>query len=456
MNILGEIVRAGGTVIKYYALIVGFGLFAIAGVAQGQGSPKAFRTAEGFGADAKGGRGGIVMQVTTLADSGPGSLRECVSAEEPRTCVFRSGGTIVLKEPLSLGGGFLTIAGQTAPGQGILIRAADEMAAGALLRINRDDVVVRHIRFRRGASASSDADRNDSLQLLNANNVILDHISTSWAVDENLGMANSSNVTVQWSIIAEGLFNSNHPKGPHSMGVLMTSEAGNYTMHHNIFAHNQERNPRIKVHGTADIVNNLIYNSGTGPVVVTNDFGDVLLNFVGNTYLKGPNSHGGGYVIRALPKSDAAIGVFAERNDIPEESAALRDVEYSASTAFAAPQVSTQSAAEAYSNVLASAGAVPRDAVDTRIVNEIEVRSGRIIDSPNDVGGWPVIQGGTPYVDADKDGMFDGWELVIGLNPSDPNDRNGDLDGDGYTNLEEFLDDLAEDPNVVGDVYAPG
>ncbi len=414
---------------------------------------KAFPTAEGFGAQAVGGRGGIVMQVTTLADSGPGSLRACVAANVPRTCVFRVGGSITVQSQMSLGGGYLTIAGQTAPGGGILLRAASNMAPGALLRINRNDVILRYMRFRRGASGAADADANDSLQLLNATNVMLDHVSVSWGVDEDLGLGNSSNVTVQWSIISEGLYHSNHPKGPHSMGVLLYEDQ-NVSVHHNIFAHNQERNPRVKVVGIADIVNNLIYNSGTEPVIIGDDFGHAQINFVGNTYRKGMNSPSSNYTVRAVPVAGGGgIEVFATGNDVPGGVGPVRETQYVVGARFAAPQVATQAAATAYASVTAQAGALPHDAVDLRILDEIAKGKGRIIDSPADVGGWPVVASGSPYPDNDQDGMSDSWELAHGLNPASAADRNDDRDGDGYTNLEEFLNSL---PAQGGSSVLPG
>lgn len=416
---------------------------------------KAFPTAEGFGANAVGGRGGDVYHVTSLADSGAGSLRACVQASGPRTCVFRVSGTIMLQSQLSLGGGYLTIAGQTAPGDGITLRAHGGMAPGALLRINRDHVIVRHMRFRRGASGSTSADRNDAVQLLNANNVILDHVSISWGVDENLGISNTSNVTVQWSIISEGLYDSNHPKGPHSMGTLLYGDNTGFSLHHNIFAHNQERNPRVKINGYVDLVNNTIFNSGTEPIVITNEYGDTKLNFVNNTYKKGPDSPGSDFAIRALDKSGGSIAVFSSGNSMPNGVSPLRETEAAVDQPFSVPAVTRHSASDAFARVASEAGAKPRDNVDDRIVSNVASGAGSIIDSPNQVGGWPQVSNGTPYLDADKDGMEDGWEAARGLSSSNPNDRNGDRNGDGYTNLEEFLNDLADGTTSSSGTSAP-
>ena len=409
-------------------------------------APKAFPDAEGYGATARGGRGGAVYQVTHLGDRGSGSLRACVQAEEPRTCVFRVGGTIVLSKQLSLGGPRLTIAGQTAPGDGVLLRAADDMKPGALLRINRDDVIVRHLRFRRGMSSSEEADRNDSLQLLNARRVILDHVSVSWGVDENVGIANSSDVTIQWSIIAEALRGSNHPKGAHSMGLLVQGMGQGVSIHHNLFAHNDERNPRIKIAGATDVVNNLVYNSGSVPTVVTDEPGRVNINYVGNTYWKGVDSPASDDTLDLRPTAGHGIEVYAAGNEAPVPSATLsgEGQVWAADEPFPTPSIITQPATEAAQLVLERAGAFPRDAVDRRLVDEVTSGSGSIIDDPSEVGGWPTLADGGPYPDADQDGMDDDWERRRDLDPANPDDRNLDRDGDGYTELEDFLNELAD------------
>ena len=256
----------GGSERRGKGLILGLAGVALA-AGQAAAAPKAFPTAEGYGAVATGGRGGAVMQVTTLADTGTGSLRACVAASGPRTCVFRIGGTITLNSELKLGGGNLTIAGQTAPGGGIALKAAPTLS-GDLLEINRNDVIVRHVRFRRGVAVGD----GDSINIKNAQNVILDHVSASWGVDENIGVSDpASNITIQWSIISEGLRNANNSKGAHSMGVLLYSSGSGFSLHHNLMAHNRERNPRININGLADIVNNTIYNSGSIPTVITSE-----------------------------------------------------------------------------------------------------------------------------------------------------------------------------------------
>ena len=408
---------------------------------QATAAPKAFPTAEGYGAVATGGRGGAVMQVTTLADSGAGSLRACVAASGPRTCVFRIGGTITLNSELKLGGGNLTIAGQTAPGGGIALKAAPTLS-GDLLEINRDDVIVRHVRFRRGVAVGD----GDSINIKNAQNVILDHVSASWGVDENIGVSNpASNITIQWSIISEGLRNANNSDGPHSMGTLLYSSGSGFSLHHNLFVHNVERNPRINVNGVADIVNNLIHNPGSIPTVITSDFGPVKVNYVGNTYRKGTNSRRDSYAV-AVTKTKYDIGVYALGNALPSGgTVVVRESAFVVSSPYPAAAVAIQPASTAAQAVQERAGAAPRDPVDARVVANAQNGSGAVIDSPSAVGGWPLLATGQPYPDADKDGMDDGWEQTRGLSPANAADRNGDLDADGYTNLEEFLNERAGD-----------
>lgn len=404
----------------------------------------AFPGAEGFGADASGGRGGDVRFVTSLDDSGKGSLRACLAAKGPRTCIFRVGGAIVLDSPLTLAAGNVTIAGQTAPGDGILLRAGEKMAPGALLRLNRDNVVLRHVRLRRGPGDALSAESNDVLQIRNARDVMVDHVSASWGVDENVAINDSSNVTVQWSVIAEGLLRSNHPKGPHGDGMLIYGEGRGVSIHHNLFIHNNERNPRIKVGGVVDLVNNIIYNPGSTPTVLTDEFGRVSLNYVGNTYLKGPDSPASDYALDPRPTSGNGFGIYALANLLPGGADPVAGAVFRSASPLPAPPVITQPFLQASARVLERAGAQPPDEVDIRLVRDVRRGTGRQIDAPAQVGGWPVLVGATPYPDADRDGMDDRWEAAMGLDPADPSDRN-EVAAYGYTNLDRFLSELAGD-----------
>ena len=208
---------------------------------------KAFPTAEGFGAKALGGRGGVVIEVTNLDDSGPGSLRDAVEREGPRTIVFRVGGTIAVERPIRVRDPYITIAGQTAPGDGILIRN-HRANTEAPITIETHDVVIRYLRLRPGPSGEPSC-CVDALGLMQgARNVMIDHVSLSWGVDEVLGASeDASDFTVQWSILSEALRRGGHAKDErHSRGLLVsTQEGGNVSIHHNLFAHNEGRNPEV-------------------------------------------------------------------------------------------------------------------------------------------------------------------------------------------------------------------
>lgn len=444
-------------------------LFALVSACAGP-EPKAFPTAEGFGAQAQGGRGGDVYHVTSLGDDGPGSLRACIEASGPRTCVFRVGGTIEVNAPLVVTNPYLTIAGQTAPGDGILLRNA-EGTRGATISIQSHDVIVRHLRSRPGPSAVSSS--IDAIQVIrNAHDVIIDHASLSWASDENLDIGTDEdqdpyNVTVQWSIIAEGLDNSVHSASKkHSKGILLGSgKAGrpdnNFTLHHNLIAHNRDRMPDINNVGITDVINNVLYNPKSVFGEFWTHYGANYINFVGNYAKRGPDTSSHAQEVDLKPINfdfklylKGNIGPRRPDEFMPEE--AILDPEdrrFVVAEPLPAPPVVTVSAEQAYEDVLNFAGAtVPkRDPVDARIVAEVRNRTGRVPDHPDDVGGYPDMQGGPAPLDSDKDGMPDDWERKRGLDPYDPEDRNGDADANGYTDLEDYLNELAGDPPAVAD-----
>ena len=205
---------------------------------------RAFPGAAGFGANALGGRGGRALMVTNLNDSGPGSLRAAIEAEGPRTVIFRVAGTIELKTRIDIANPYITIAGQTAPGGGITLKI-DPNYTRSPLRILTHDVILRYIRSRPGPS-TAESDILDALTIPSGHDIIVDHCSFSWATDEVVNTWNDvHDITIQWSIISEGLNDSTHPKGPHSKGMLIGSEgAERISVHHNLFAHNRKRNPK--------------------------------------------------------------------------------------------------------------------------------------------------------------------------------------------------------------------
>ena len=291
----------------------------------------AFPGAEGFGAQSIGGRGGIVIEVTNLNDSGPGSLRECVNAEGSRICVFRVGGTITTQSEIIATNPYLTIAGQTAPGGGITLRAAQNYHEEPFI-ISTHDVVVRYIRFRAGASAIPNSSRR-SLTLNNgAYNVMLDHCSFSWATDQPLLLIDGvHDVTIQWSIISEGLAYSTHFEDgffeEHSTGLSVsgknyksTAQTGNITIHHNLLAHNGGRNPQNAGYGLEDVLNNVIYNWG-GQGFTTQDLqANVPSNVVNNYFKSGVNTTG--YEIQAHHTNNSMMGpqIYASGNIGPHRT----------------------------------------------------------------------------------------------------------------------------------------
>ncbi|MGD9509408.1 MAG: hypothetical protein AB7X49_12765, partial [Geminicoccaceae bacterium] len=397
---------------------------------------KAFPGAQGFGASAAGGRGGTVYRVTNLNDSGAGSLRSCVAASGARTCVFAVGGTITLSSVLEIRNPRVTIAGQTAPGGGVQLRL-DPLHTKPLLRISTSDVVIRHLRLRRGATspaaALSGTCCGDSVAALaGTDRLILDHVSVGFATDENVDLYRARNVTVQNSIIAYGLRYSTdadtiaNPSQHHSMGVIIGDGATNISLISNLLAFNLNRNPRIQS-GLNEVCGNVVYGAQANPITISG----AQVNVVGNRfdprpslsydYLIATNSGGIAYA----SANDTPVSIFA-----PTASRATRP--------YATPACSSASPVE-----LGSVGARPRDSLDADTVRHATDGTGALIDDPAEVGGWPLLEGGIGYGDADADGMSDGWEIANGLNPGSSADRNGDLDGDGYTNLEEFLDELA-------------
>lgn len=257
----------------------------------------AFPTAEGYGKYTVGGRGGDVYEVTNLNDSGKGSLREAIEAKGPRTVVFRISGTIELKKALTIRNPYLTIAGQTAPGDGICIKDYP-------LNISADEIIIRHIRVRLGDRSGRDT---DAISCRHQKNIILDHVSASWSVDETMSVYMCENVTIQWCMISESLFASNHEKGWHGFGGIWGNNYATY--HHNLIACHSSRNPRFASGaGYNDYRNNVIYNWGYNSCYggekdhpANNDtFGSFHVNMVGNYYKPGPATQPGRVAYRIV------------------------------------------------------------------------------------------------------------------------------------------------------------
>ena len=438
----------------------------------------AFPTAEGYGKYTIGGRGGIVIEVTNLNDSGQGSLRAAVEASGPRTVVFRVSGNIELESPITIRNPFITIAGQTAPGDGICLKNHP-------LNIGADQLIIRYIRVRPGDVSGNDYDAVGGRYV---KNVILDHISASWSIDECLSVYHCDSITVQWCLIAESLYGSNHVKGHHGFGGIW---GGNYsTYHHNLLADHSSRNPRMASgSGYTDYRNNVIYNWGYNSCYggeaqqqgqSLEKFNFSRFNVVANYYKPGPATRPGDTSHRiASPgfRNEADdFGLWYIAENIVEGNAQVSvnnwDGGVQAKISFdkikldepwPSMPINQEKAKKAYEMVLENAGAIlpGRDAVDSRIISDTRKGSATyegetykkeqevpepskicgIIDSQNDVGGWPVLKSSTAPADADHDGMPDEWEKKSGLNPNNAEDRN-EVSEDGYTMLEKYLNDI--------------
>jgi pectate lyase len=278
----------------------------------------AFPGAEGFGAEAVGGRGGRVIEVTNLDDDGPGSLRAAIVAEGPRIVVFRVAGTIELRSELVLTQSFITIAGQTAPGEGITLKTHPENPRSALtIKDGAHDVVIRYLRFRPGPShvqavKGDDSHVKDALQILDASRVIVDHCSLSWATDEVLSTwYDARDVSIQWCIVAEALRNTERG-GPDGKALLIGGKgAGRISVHHNLLAHSPGRNPMVKAEGVVDVVNNVALVPATVAMSVDGEYGPTPVNFVGNVVYA---PHGDGLVHGLRVLGQRPLSLFVSDN----------------------------------------------------------------------------------------------------------------------------------------------
>jgi len=458
------------------ALLTAFGATAALAAA---GERLAFPTAEGYGRLAQGGRGGAVWHVTNLNDAGPGSLRAAVEASGPRTVVFDVSGLITLESRLIIRptNSNLTIAGQTAPGEGICLRKFNLGMLGAT------NVVVRYVRVRPGTLSGTTL---DGMGMASSDNCIIDHCSISWTLDEAFSSRGGKNITLQRTLISEALNDAGHKKYPpgtqHGYAASIGGDIGSF--HHNLLAHCSGRNWSLAgglekktstYAGRLDLRNNVVYNWKNRAT----DGGAHEVNFVGNYYQPGPatkyfyalNAQYGGFpgTQQYYFAENVMVGRFGPTNQslgriATTERGGTIPTNYNSWVAapFFESHVKTQSAAEAYTNVLADVGCnFPMlDAHDRRVI--AEVRSGTaqfkgsktglpgLPDSQADVGGWdnyPEIHRAADW-DTDGDGMPDAWEKAHGLNPNDPADANQDLNGDGYTNLEKYLNSLVGEYQV--------
>ncbi|MCI1681238.1 MAG: polysaccharide lyase [Bacteroides sp.] len=458
-----------------------------------------FPGAEGGGMYSFGGRGGKVITVTNLNDRGPGSLREACETGGARIVVFNVAGIIRIKTPIIVRAPYITIAGQTAPGDGVCI-------AGESFWVNTHDVVVRHMRFRRGET--NVGRRDDAFGGNPVGNIMIDHCSCTWGLDENISFYRhmfspgpgykelklpTVNVTIQNTISAKALDTYNH-----AFGSTLGGE--NCSFMRNLWASNSGRNPSIGWNGIFNFVNNVLYNWVHRSV----DGGDytALYNIINNYYKPGPLTKIDSPVGHRFVKPEAGrskLGyfvfgrVYCHGNVMEGNETVTKDnwaggvqVEEQPNTdgytanmkwdePFPMPQLTIMSAKDTYKFVLKNVGAnIPcRDIVDERIINEVETGKAYyaegldpdsfyqfkyrrlpkdsykegIITDIKQVGGYPEYKG-TPYVDTDKDGMPDAWEKANGLNPNDSSDANKDCTGDGYTNIEKYINGISTKKKV--------
>lgn len=476
----------------------------------------AFPGAEGGGMYSPGGRGGKVITVTNLNDSGPGSFREACETGGARIIVFNVAGIITLKTPIYVRAPYVTIAGQTAPGDGVCI-------AGESFQVDTHDVVIRHMRFRRGDTRVHN--REDSFGGNPVGNIMIDHCSATWGLDENISFYRhmydpsegqykttalklpTVNVTIQNTISAKALDTYNH-----AFGSTLGGENNMFVR--NLWASNSGRNPSIGWNGVFNFVNNVVFNW----VHRSSDGGDYTakFNMINNYYKPGPATPKTTNIGHRILKPESGRSkldhkvygrVYAEGNimegypeitannwaggiQIESDPDTGEYTDYMRSRSpFEMPYVHISSANDAYDYVLKNVGAtIPsRDIVDQRIIEEVrtgvpyydkklaknhngdtsglapksQAEDGSfkyrrlpadsykigIITDPMQMGGYPEYKG-TPYIDSDNDGMPDEWEIANGLNPHDPTDANGDINGDGYTNIEKYINGIST-KNVV-------
>lgn len=474
-----------------------------------QASVPAFPGAEGAGKNSFGGRGGKIYVVSSLEDSGPGTLREAVESAGPRIVVFNVAGIIHLKMPLYVKAPYLTIAGQTAPGDGVCV-------AGETTLIDTHDVVIRYMRFRRGNT--NVFDRDDALGGNPIGNIIVDHCSCSWGLDENLSMyrhmaAGSDggvdaklptlNITLQWNISTEALNPYNHAFGG-------TWGGRNTSFHHNLFSSNTGRNPSIGMTYDFNFINNVLFNWQHR----TLDGGDKSsqVNCINNYYKPGPRTSDGSIKYRigmpqpTITKSDPlplfgkwyVAGNYVEGNPQVTADNWAGGIQFSAGGSKEYPQtdplaviqpliqrvraekpfpmapVKTESAEEACKLVFQYAGATlpVRDSVDERAVrqaktgttwgagevitnkpmrgltkNDVGTAGNGIVTDPSQVGGYPEYKG-EAFKDLGPDGIPLWWKKKHGLDPKDPDLASKDLKGDGYTVMDKFLNGLDPEKKI--------
>lgn len=444
----------------------------------------AFPGASGAGATSVGGRGGVICEVTNLTDSvppKPGSLRACTDANGQRIVVFRVGGTIPLVKDIVIRNPYITIAGQTAPGGGITLDGRN--SPNDVFAVTTHDVIVRYIRMRKGYNTITPKNAGDGISIAGGYNIIFDHCSSSWSLDENIGIWGNtkfplpSNITLSWNLVAEGL-------GPHRNFLIgsqsiMAEAMVNIDAHHNLFANSYERSPLVTIK-TFRLANNIIYNWSRS---ATRLGGGVNLDVIGNLYKAGPlngtYNPKSVYEIQEYPSPDSTtppgspsiyvLGNIGPHNTNPnndnwqmvrqvasaggttESQSGPPSTQYRRNSPLPALPIpiTIYPVSQLESMLLPSVGASQRldcmgnwvfnrDAVDKRIINEYKTNQGTLPATEADVGGFPAIANGAPCADTDHDGMPDTWEDTNGLNKNSPADGPA-IHSSGYSNVERYL-----------------
>jgi len=440
----------------------------------------AFPGAEGGGKFTTGGRGGKILFVDNLNDKGNGSFRKAIEAEGSRTIIFRISGNIELQKTIHIKNGDLTIAGQTAPGDGLCLKNYG-------IRIDADNVIIRYIRIRPGDLMKEE---NDAISGIRNKNIIIDHCSFSWASDEVASFYDNTNFTMQWCIISESLYKSNHHKGEHGYGGIWGGL--NASFHHNLLSDHTSRNPRLngpRYSGNpeaekTDFRNNVIYNWGFNSIYGGEEGS---YNIVNNYFKPGPatSKKVKGRILNLtqmfynseINTDTLGAGWFYITGNIvegnPDVSAnnwnggvqgkgvdeiAIAKSKLNEPIPFT--QIENVNAKIAFEQVVKYSGAnLVRDPVDNRILEEVKTgkekygssyQNGKngIIDSQNDVGGWPDLNSVKPLVDSDNDGMPDKWEKRNGLNPNNGKDYILKTLDSNYTNIEVYINSIVKDIQI--------
>ena len=453
-----------------------FVFFLIAVAINTSAQPIAFPTAEGFGKYTTGGRGGMVIKVTNLNDDGPGSFREAASKKNPRIIVFEVAGTIHLQTKLSIGSN-VTIAGQSAPGDGICL--ADQTVG-----IGGDNIIIRYVRFRLGDKFQNKGMVNlsgddDAFGGNKRKNIIIDHCSMSWSDDEVFSIYGGDSTTLQWNLIAEPLNYSYHfetgDKDFEKHGYGGIWGGAHTSAHHNLFAHCVSRNPRFNgarlgaSEEFVDFTNNVLYNWEHNSV-----YGGEAgkYNMVNNYYRPGPSTSASvaRRIVNPTVNDTRGLGTFYVNGNFVDGhenvsknnrlgidfDAKLNDTQKMnaiAATPFETVSIKIQDPKAAYISVLSHVGAsYKRDTLDERIIQDVVQRSGKIIDVQGNfphgteyektISAWPFLKTAPALLDTDEDGMPDDWELKMGLNPNKKDDALYGISKE-FTNIEMYLNSIA-------------